>query len=216
MWYLQHRLFAQVVHLSWCIYMYGWRFGAQIKLALKSIQEKQRDQMSDQFICSFVRRGTDTMLSESQKKREERALLRTLPMFLFTPWPHRGGRRSRRLGPALAAPWSSSPICEGAAHSFSCLHFEILFENSINVADFSEPRQRRFEIPKMSVALVLFQVLTQVWALLNGAPSQPKSLHPKIFIKPGSRNWLTFGVQVRTWLPPWISPVCGWEHAQED
>lgn len=44
-------------------------------------------------------------------------------------------------------------------------------------------------MPKMSVALVLFQVLTPVWVLLNGAPSQPTSLHPKIFIKSGSKRW---------------------------
>lgn len=37
-------------------------------------------------------------------------------------------------------------------------------------------------IPKMLV-------LTSVWAVLNGALSQPKSLRPKIFIESGSKRW---------------------------
>lgn len=82
-------------------------------------------------IRSFVRRGADTKLPESQRKREERAPLRTLPVFLFTPRPHQGGRRSRRLGPALAALWSSIPICEGAAELFMPLQQESFLKSSL-------------------------------------------------------------------------------------
>lgn len=45
------------------------------------------------------------------------------------------------------------------------------------------------EMAKMLVPLVLFQVLTSVGVALNGALSQPKSLHPKIFINSGSKRW---------------------------
>lgn len=74
------------------------------------------------------------MLLESQEKREESALLRTLPVFTFTPRPHRGGRRSRRPGPALAALWSSIPICEGAAELFMPLQQESFLKSSLKIA----------------------------------------------------------------------------------
>lgn len=93
--------------------------------------------------CSFVRRGADTTLSESQKKGEESALLCTLLVFMFTPWPRRGGRRSRRLGPALVAPWRSIPIFEGTEELFMPLQLESFLKSSSKIAETYQNRERR-------------------------------------------------------------------------
>lgn len=138
---MQHRLFAQVVHLlsdgafTWMVWSTN-----QTQSQEHAGETTWPDVWSD--ICSFVWRGAYTMLPESPKKREKSVLLLMLPVFMFTPWPHQGGRKSRLLGPALEAPWSSIPICEGAAEPFhACatgVLFEILFKKSIKVADFAE------------------------------------------------------------------------------
>lgn len=127
----------------WCIFYQMVHLHVWMKVRstnqARSQEHAGKTTWPDVRSVSCVRRGTDTTLSESQKRREESALLRTLPVFMFTPWPHRGGRRSRRLGPGTRGTLEFDSHLWGSGRAFHAsatrILFEILFENSINGAE---------------------------------------------------------------------------------
>lgn len=124
MWYLQHRLFAQVVALP--------SDGAFTCMDEDSEHKSNWDSRAcrgHKVTRCLIRYLEQTQpLPESQREGGERALLLMLPVFVFTPRLHQGCKRSRLLGPALAAPCSCIPIFEGMAELFHACATRFLFE----------------------------------------------------------------------------------------
>lgn len=59
--------------VRWCIYMYGWTFGAQIKLSLKSLWETQGGQMPGQISAPLLEEEQTQHCQNHKKEKSKQA-----------------------------------------------------------------------------------------------------------------------------------------------